>query len=234
MGCWRPLRWLEDGTKSLPALRPWSGNEANKNKLIFSHFASRVQVSVCKGEEKTLLYPRKVLPQTFFLLSWLLKVYTVSVFYFEEKPQHRDGFQATFCEIYVSYFLLSSFESSHQWWVTAISLCWPRLIWWAVYLPQLAIKGEPNKFEVQNTFHVSVTGSFRHDITTPCTYCDCTDGGCTWYDDQLCATRVEAGPDDDQQRWGTCPSDIDCTCFSQSGVGFQGTYFFHSFISNFC
>jgi hypothetical protein len=82
-----------------------------------------------------------------------------------------------------------------------------------------------SKFEVQDTFHVTVTGSFRQDTPSTCAYCDCSEAnGCSWVDDASCPSLGFDEPDDNQQRWGVCNTawGVSCNCFDSSGVGFRG------------
>jgi hypothetical protein len=57
---------------------------------------------------------------------------------------------------------------------------------------------------VQDTFHVTVTGSFRQDTPSTCAYCDCSEAnGCSWVDDASCPSLGFDEPDDNQQRYRT-------------------------------
>ncbi|ELR13611.1 uncharacterized protein ACA1_037830 [Acanthamoeba castellanii str. Neff] len=82
-----------------------------------------------------------------------------------------------------------------------------------------------NKFDVQDTFHVNVAGSFRQDTPSTCDYCDCSAAnGCSWVDNSACPSLGFNEPDDNQQRWGECNPiwGVTCNCFGSSGVGFRG------------
>jgi hypothetical protein len=88
-----------------------------------------------------------------------------------------------------------------------------------------ALASAQSKFDVQDTFTVSVVGSFDQSMPSNCTYCDCaTDLGCTWVSDVSCPTFNITEPDDSQQRWGVCNTawGVPCNCFPSSGVGFRG------------
>eukprot|EP01087_Luapelamoeba_hula_P013731 TRINITY_DN3949_c0_g1_i1.p1 TRINITY_DN3949_c0_g1~~TRINITY_DN3949_c0_g1_i1.p1 ORF type:complete len:267 (-),score=19.25 TRINITY_DN3949_c0_g1_i1:41-841(-) len=78
----------------------------------------------------------------------------------------------------------------------------------------------------QESIVISSVGTFlQNDVygLGNCSYCNCLSGyPCAWVDDFTCANNAAKGPDDNQERWGSCPSQFNCSCFDASGVGFQG------------